>query len=232
MSEQLTEEPAEIAIGQPSPIRVSWAPIPRVNLLPLEIIEGRTFRRTKVVLGAVVVGTLLIAGGATFLAERSVSHANDQLAASDAKVSVLQTQEKRYAAVPEVIAQVEAANTARTLAMGTDVLWYRYLTNLDDARPEGLELNSIALTMNGAALTQSSASANPLAPNGVGTITVGGKADRYSEISSWLEAVNKITGFSASALTGASDTDSGLTFNSSAVVDSDALSGRYEKKAG
>jgi Tfp pilus assembly protein PilN len=232
MTEQLIEERADLETGTAveGPIRVSWAPVPKVNLLPIEIIEGRRFRRTQLLLGAAVLGSVLIAGGGTFWAQQGINDANDQLLRSQSGVSALQTEEARYAAVPQVIAQVDAATADRTLAMSRDVLWYRYLDDLDGARPTGLQLSAITVTMNAAGA--SLASADPLTPTGIGLITVTGTTDQYSKISSWLEALNKITGFSKSSLTSAITTSGSIMFNSGAVVDSDALSSRYEKKAG
>jgi Tfp pilus assembly protein PilN len=235
MTEQLTEELVEIAAPpEPAgPVRIPWALVPRVNLLPVEILEGRRFRRTQLGLGVAILGTVLVAGGATYLAQRSVSDANHQLASSQARVSSLQIEQKRYAAVPEVIAEVDAANKARTLALGTDVLWYRYLNNLDGARPSGVQLTGFTVTLSAAPTTSTAvASANPLSPTGLGSITFSGTAKQYSDISAWLEALNKITGLSAAALASAAADEAGHTFSSSAVVDSDALSGRYEKEAG
>ena len=77
MTEQLTEPYAEVQeevpTGPPAPVRISWAPIARVNLLPIEIIESRRFRRTQLALAGTVVGALVLAGAGTFLAQRSVA---------------------------------------------------------------------------------------------------------------------------------------------------------------
>jgi Tfp pilus assembly protein PilN len=232
MTEQVTEEQAEIAVPTaPGPIRIAWAMIPQVNLLPIEILEGRRFRRTQVILGTAVIGSLLVGGAGTFLAQRSINDANDQLTTSHARVTSLQQEQTRYVAVPQVIAQVNSAKAARTLAMATDVLWYRYLDDIDGARPAGLVLNSITVTLNSPSAGPAGSS-NPLSSAGIGSIAVSGAASRYAQVSSWLEAVNKITGFSSSSLGSAAKVDPDVTFNSSAIVDSDALSGRYEKDAG
>jgi Tfp pilus assembly protein PilN len=232
MAEMITEELSRIeAPPVLEPIRIPWATVPRVNLLPVEILEGRRFRRTQILLGAAIVGTLLVGAGGTYWAQRSVSDAKSQLLSSQATVADLQTEQNRYAAVPQVVAQVDAAHTARTLALGRDVLWYRYLNDLDGARPSGVELTSFTITMSNAPAI-AVASGNPLSPTGLGSITVTGTAKRYSDISAWLEAVNKITGLSAASLASAVADVTGHTFSTSAVVDSDALSGRYEKEAG
>jgi len=226
MTEQLTAEHTEVEKRSPVPVRVAWASVPRVNLLPIEILEGRRFHRTQAVLGSAILITALVAAGITFWAQQGVNDANKSLHTSQAKVSALQAEQAKYAMVPKVIAEVNAANTAQTLAMGGDILWYRYLNDLDGIRPTGLELTGITVTP--ATAASSAPSSNPLVPTGLGTITITGTATRYDEVSTWLEQLTKVAGFSAATLTSAAQTDGTLTFTSGAVVDLGALSGRYK----
>jgi Tfp pilus assembly protein PilN len=242
MTEQLTAdysgsatEPVAVA-----PVRVAWAPVPKVNLLPMEIVEGRRFRRTQLILGGTVAATVLVGVAGVLWAQSGISDANDRLTSAQSTVSTLQAQQVKYAAAPKVIAQVEAAEAAQVLAMGADVLWYRYLNDLDGARPEGVELNAltVALNVGGGSAGSGAPGGDPLIPTGIGTITTAGTAERYDQVSSWLLAINKLTGFSASSLTsaaqavGTANGPGAVTFTSGAVVDSDALSGRYLRKAG
>jgi Tfp pilus assembly protein PilN len=231
MTEQLTEELGENEKQPvlPGPIRIPWAMVPRVNLLPVEILEVRQFRRTKIYLGVGVASALLVAGAGVFWAQQGVHQANDQLFESQTRVAALQADQARYAAVPQIVAQLDAATAARALAMGNDVLWYRYLNDVDGARPADIELNTLTFTLNTGA---SAAATDPLSAPGLGTIAMAGTAKRYDQVSSWLEALNKITGFSSSSLTSASKIKDVVTFGSGAVITSDALSGRYDKKAG
>jgi len=220
--------------GPPSMIRVAWAPVPKVNLLPIEILENRRFRRTQVILAAAVVGVLMLAGAGTYVAQRSVSEANDGLEGSQARVTALQAQQARYAAVPLAIAQVEAAKDARAAALGTDVLWYRFLNDLDDARPAGVEFTSMTLTVpvGTGAVPVAGSSSNPLTLAGVGAIAIDGATNKYGKVADWMEALDKVNGVAAPALGSASRTEDDVTFSTSAVINSDALSGRYDKKAG
>jgi Tfp pilus assembly protein PilN len=232
MTEQLTEKPGEATAepAAPGPTRVAWAMVPRVNLLPVEIMEGRQFRRTKVLLGAGVLSTLLIAGAGMLWAQQDVADANDQLSVAQAKVTALNAQKARYAEVPKVLAELDAARTARTLAMGSDVLWYRYLNDLDGARPTGVVLSAFTLTL---VKTDAVASppSDPLSSHGVGTLAVSGSAATYQQVASWLEALDKISGLSSSFLSNVTKvSDLRVTFGSGAVINSDAFSHRYDKK--
>jgi hypothetical protein len=233
MTEQLTEHGAAQAEAQPAApamVRVSWAPVARVNLLPIEIIETRRFGHTQRWLGAAVLTTIILGGCGVFLAQRSVDEANDEQIASEAKVLTLQREKTRYADVPKVIAQVDAAVAARSQAMGTDVLWYRYLREIDDATPAGVTLKSLSMGI--AAASGGTEGGDPLSKAGPGTFAVEATAKKYGQVANWLEAVDKITGLASASLGEASKNEDTINFSSRAVITVDALSGRYDKKAG
>jgi Tfp pilus assembly protein PilN len=240
MTEQLTDERvSETLPVEAGPVRIAWASVPRVNLLPIEIIDARRFRRTKIMMAATVLGAVVVASAGVLWAQAGVNAANDDLAASESRVTSLQNEQTRYAAVPQVAAQLDAANNARTQAMGTDVLWYRYLNDVRDAQPTNVKLDSLTLTLTA---TSASAVAGPsadvLSTPGIGTIQTAGTAAQYSQVSAWLEALNKLGGTSSSRLSTASkatdvdDPTKAVTFAVGAVITSDALSHRYDKKAG
>lgn len=245
MTEQVAEREAvtvsdarTVHSGAPAPIRISWAPVPRVNLLPNEIVERRQFRQVQIMLSIAVGVVLLVVVAGTVLAQRAVGDANRQLDVAQAAVEKLQAQTTKYAEVPRVIAQVEAARAARAQAMAGDVLWYRYLNDLNGAQPSGVTMNSITISVNataGAASAAQAPGADALTPAGVGTVKVDGSAHEYRQISSWLESLDTITGLSVSSLTQAAaegaDGDEKVTFSSGAVIDNAALSHRYDQKA-
>ncbi len=236
MTEQLTEPlPQEQdAPAQPAgPTRVSWATVPRVNLLPVTIIEGRRLRRTKQLLGLMVFVGVLIAGAGTYLAQREVSAAKADLSTAQSQVVALQSEVSKYSAVPAVVSQVEAAQAARTEVMGQDVLWYQFMTDLAGALPAGVTQDSITVSL--APKTQTSApGATALNPAGVGTLTISGNAQVYQEISAWLDALSKVNGVSSPALTSAAKSvDNGASvvkYSITAVVSDAAFSHRYDKE--
>ena len=216
-----------------APRRVEWGSVPRVNLLPPEILEGRRFRRTQATLGLAVLGTLAAAGAATWWVAGTVSDARTELSDTQARVATLQATQAQYAEVPRVIAEVDAATAARAQAMSSDVTWYRYLGELSSALPDGVRFTRLSATMNTAGTAAASASANPLSPAAVvGTLAVDGSAPTYASVSDWLEALDTIRGIDAPALSSAAAGSTGtgastgttVTFSSSAVVTEAALS--------
>ncbi len=237
MTEQVTEPlPADEATQVPAgPVRVPWATVPKVNLLPLEIVQGRRFRRTKQWLGVLVLAGILVAAAGVYLAQREVSHAREDLSAAQSQVTTRQAEAAKYSAVPAVIAQVDKATAARTDVMGQDVLWYQFLSDLQGALPAGVTQKSVTVTLTPAAQKSGAAAApaaSPLTTGGVGTLTITGDAQQYQEISAWLDALGKVNGVSSASLTNATKsqgaTGISITYSITAVVTDDAFSHRYD----
>jgi len=119
--------------------------------------------------------------------------------------------------------------------MATDVLWYRFLDELAVATPDTVWLGALTMTMN-----QGGTAAQPrdaLTPSGLGEITVTGTATRYPDVADWLTKVITVHGMDLSRLQSASlkegqTAKDKITFGSSVNVTSDALSHRYDRKAG
>lgn len=210
-------------------LRVDWAPVPKVNLLPPEILDGRRFRGVQKMLAGAVLVTVTAAGLAFAWSLHGVGVARDELDATRARTAQLHTEEAKYADVPRILAQVDAAKKARQTALGSDVLWYRFFDDLAAATPDTVSLTtvSVALSTNGA-----TASADPLTPTGIGTVTFAGSGKRFPDVAAWLESVASVHGLDGSSLQSAtrSADDGTVTFASKIVVDDSALSHRFDGK--
>ncbi|GLY30589.1 hypothetical protein [Kineosporia sp. NBRC 101731] len=230
MSEPTTQVAPAVAAG---PKSVSWAPVPKVNLLPVEILEGRSFRRTQMVLAGVIILVVGAIGAGTVIETRAVDDAQAEADAAQARVTKLQEKQTEYASVPQVIAQIAAAEAARTSIYSSDVRWYRYLTQIDRARPTGVELQGITVTLSVTdAASTGTSTTDVLTPSGIGSIQFTGTGDEYSQASAWMESIAKVGGLtgatlSSASMAGAADTG-GMTFSTSVVMTEDALSGRYQ----
>jgi Tfp pilus assembly protein PilN len=211
---------------QAGPKPVTWAPVPKVNLLPIEIVEGRAFRRTQVVLaGAVVLVVGVIAVG-TVVAKNQVDDAQAEADAAQLRVNQLQQQQIEFAEVPKIYAQVEAATAARKQAYIGDAPWYRYIRELDRALPAGVEFSSISMTLS----TASATAVSPLVPAATAALTVSGTAPDYKMVAEWMEAFDKVRGLQSVTLQSATKLSSVETdFSATGVAGSRALSGRYQK---
>jgi hypothetical protein len=114
--------------------------------------------------------------------------------------------------------------------MGNDVLWSRYLNELNTARPSGLIITSMTMSVTG--VQPGGPGKDILTPSGIGTIQINGVSPKYEQVAAWLERLDKIGGMSLPSLGTATAIDGGVQFTSGAVIDTKALSGRYLKKAG
>jgi len=211
--------------------------IPRVNLPPPEITAARTFRRTQAGLGACAVLVVAAIVGVFVLSQRQANQSAENLAAEQSTTSSLQAQQAEYAQVPIVLAQVEAAEAARETAMGSDVLWYRYLNDLASTYPPNVWLGGMTATIGSptVATVLAPSSTDPLATPGIGTISFTGTGLTNPDVASWLDVLAATPGFADASLTSATRAERGgqtvVDFATQVVVTDEAKSHRFDRKA-
>ncbi|MBI4941630.1 MAG: PilN domain-containing protein [Actinobacteria bacterium] len=236
MTVDAQQQPVEALAPAGGGVRVDWAPVPKVNLLPREVLDARAFRRVQKLLAGAVVGTVAVAGLAFAWSLHGVQVAQADLDVSRARTAQLHTEEAKYADVPRVLSRVEQAKAARTAALGSDVLWYRFFDDLAAATPDTVSLTNVTVAMDtsGAPTTAT----DPLTPSGLGAVTFTGGGDRFPDVSTWLESVGSVDGLDGSTLQSATRSAGGgtaddgpVTFSSKIVIDSSALSHRFDGKA-
>jgi Tfp pilus assembly protein PilN len=202
--------------------------LPRVNLLPPEVRSARRLRRTQQVLAVVTAAVLVGLGGAYALARHEEGTADREVAATRAKTAQLQAAQARYADVPKVYAEVDALKSARAAAMASDVLWFDYLDRLAGTDPAAVWFDDLHASLFDTDTTPS----DPLAPTGVGVLTVKGTGSAHPDLADWLDALDGTSGLASAGFTKSERTDVGgqvvVGFESSATVTPDALSHRYD----
>lgn len=206
--------------------------VPRVNLLPDEILAERRLRRTQATLGAVLLVVAGTVAGGFVLASASAAAAEDDLAVEQARTQVLTAEQAEYAEVPQVMGQVEAAQSARSTAMASDVLWYQYLTHLSASYPKDVWVRDLTATITPVDAT---AAATGVPAAGIGTLVVSGTSPVHTGVADWMDVVDATPGLTNPMYTEANRTDVDGTvvvdWTSEADVTPDALSNRYENKA-
>ena len=125
--------------------------LPRVNLLPPEIAEARRAKRVKAGLGSAVAIALLAVGGLYQSARGGVSSASDELASAQQENASLQHQLTDYQNVTAMKERVAAAQANLRLAMGPQVLWSHYLSDLSLILPGNVWLTKIQVKLTGPA---------------------------------------------------------------------------------
>jgi Tfp pilus assembly protein PilN len=206
------------------------ASLPRVNLLPPEIAEGRRFRRIQYGLGAGVLAAVGAVGLAFLLASGSVNTANAELEAAGAENGRLTAEAAKYADVTAVYTQAAAAQAMLTEAMGEEVRYSRALSDLSLSVPENVWLTSLDFAQ--APVPPAVGGTEP----GVGTLTVAGKGFSHEDVALWLDSLAGQSTYANPYFSSSTDTLIGqrkaVEFSSTAALTPEALSGRYTQPAG
>jgi hypothetical protein len=243
----MTTYPDVTAAPQPGPApepttssstRVDWAPVPRVNLLPPEIVDGRRMGQLKRMLGGTLAVVVAGCAAAVVWAQLDVSSAQDQVDAAQARSTMLQTEQAKYAAIPRINNLIDTATTSRQTAMSSDVLWYGFLSDLSMTTPKGVSLISLEVALDDSS-APSSGVPDPLATSGIGHVSFSGKASHFVDIAGWLNAVGSVHGLDRSTLQTATRGVDGaaagkggpITFTSTVQVTTKALTHRFDRKA-
>lgn len=212
---------------------VAPATLPSVNLMPAEIAEAARFRRFQLAMGAAVVGAVVIVGALYVHGKSAVSSAEAQKTQAQQAHAAAQTELNGLQGVSDIYKQVADHEAMLTTAMGDEVDWSTYLSDLSLRIPDHVWLTNLALTQTGAAPAPTG---TPTAPTGIATITFGGTAFSHDDVATWLDMLAKEKGFANAYF---SNSTKGLigkkpvvNFQSSVDVTDAAKSNRFTKPAG
>ena len=230
MTTQLSEETMQLAPVQEIVLARS---LPRVNLLPPEIVEASRLRSVQLGMGAAVVAALVVVGGLWVVADLQAQSEQEKLDAATATQSSVSRQVNVLAPVQAVYAQVDQRRQLLETALGGDVEWSQYLTDLSLTVPDNVWLNSMSVAPQTAATgtTGTAGTADQIA-----TITFSGTAMQHDDVAVWLESLAKQKGYTSAYFNSSTEKEVGTTkvvdFTSTVVVTREALSGRYLQNAG
>lgn len=211
-----------------------------VNLLPPEIFEAARFRKLQFGLAGVGLAAIAVVGALTYQAHHSVSAANDQLTQAQSAQTTLQTQLSGLQSVRDVYAQVAAKQTMLTHAMGNEIRWSTYLTDISLRVPSNVWLTNMTATETGALATSApgaapAGGASPLTAGGIGTVQFSGVAFSHDDVATWLDALAKEKGFTnvyfTSSTKGAIGPREVVNYVSQVTLSQAALSGRFVNAA-
>ena len=214
--------------------------LPRVNLLPPEIAEARRFRRVRLGLGAAVALSVVAVGGLYYHAHGGVAAARDDLTQAQADNSRLAHQLTQYQNVTAIKDKVAAAELNLQQAMGPQVLWSHYLSDLSLVLPGNVWLTEVQVNLTG---TDQSSTPGTSGPGGmagalpsldaIGVVSIKGSALSHRDVAAMLTALAKEKGLTDPYFTKSSETVVQNTtkkvaeFEATVDVNRKALSGRY-----
>ncbi|GAA0289653.1 hypothetical protein [Kineococcus aurantiacus] len=207
----------------------------RVDLLPQEVAAARGGRLLRAGLGAGLVAVVGVACAAYAVTAGHVSTATDALTTEQQRTSQLQQEQRRYADVPKVMAQLQTARDVQKEVTSGDVPTYLLLDQLASRSPADLALTAVNITVAGASTSSTASStassaatpaSDPLAVTGIGTVSVTGQTHSQGQVASFMDAVAALDGLADPRLTGSTlDPATGLiTFTTTATLTDDATS--------
>lgn len=216
------------------------AQMPRVNLLPPEIAAAAKLRRLQVMLGLLVlVAMVMVVLGYLFASSR-IGGAEEALAEAKTDGAKLQADVATYAEVPQVLAEVDAAQANLVTAMTPEIRWSFYLNDLSLTIPKTTRLSTITAVNNGAAEQLAgtvTALGTPLGAVTMGSITFSGKSTDFNAVAAWLQSLARQDGYlepSVQSVTRAEAEGAKDTFydvESNTQLSLEAASGRFQQIA-
>jgi Tfp pilus assembly protein PilN len=212
---------------------VAPATFPSVNLMPAEIAEAARFRRFQLAMGAAVVAAVAIVGALYVHGKSAVSDAQSQKTQAEQAQAAAQQELNGLQGVSDIYNQVAARQAMLTQAMGDEVDWSTYLSDLSLRIPDRVWLTNLTLTQSAVAPSPTPGSTTP---SGIATITFSGTAFSHDDVATWLDMLAKEKGFANAYFSNSTKTLIGqksvVNFASSVDVTDVAKSGRFTKPAG
>jgi len=202
--------------------------LPRVNLLPGEILVARRLRRVRYGIG----GALLAALGVLALlyvgAVGQVNDAQQDLDGAQASRAQLTSDVAKMADVRQVYAEVATNEAMLRSALGSEILWSQYLNDLSLTIPDSVWLTSMTVTRQ--AVPAAGTTGSTPATAGIAGVTFEGTAFSHDDVANWLESLAKQKGYANPYFSKSEEDFLGsrrvVTFDTTVSVTPDALSPR------
>ncbi len=202
--------------------------VPRADLLPLEVLDGR--RQRAVIRRAwigVFVAAVVVAAGVGLATMDSMSAASSLRAAREEGTTLLQ-QQGQYSDVRKLEADIDTARAAQTVGGSTEIDWSAYLGNVQGSLPAGVSI--VGVTIDSASPLEAYEQATtPLQGARVATLTFEADSPSLPSIPDWLDRLRSLPGFvdaNANAVT-LESSDGHYTVDMTVHVSEKAFDGKY-----
>ena len=206
------------------------AVLPRVNLLPPEILVRRFVRRVQYGLAGAGLTSVALLGLLYVGAVNDAKDADAELREVTAAGQAAQAEQAKYADVDAVYARADAAEVMLTQAMGEEVRYSSHLQQLARTVPDQVWLKNVAFTQ-----TPPAPVAGDTTP-GIGSVTFTGVGYEHDDVATWLETLATHKGYAKPYLTSSTEALIGervtVDFITTVVMTPDSLSRRYTAPAG
>lgn len=175
-------------------IGTGLAALPRVNLLPPEIMVRRRLRRVQGTCGGAALAAAAAVVAATILAASAVGPAQSNLNTANAKQAQLQQQSAQFGDVTATYDRASQIQQILTTATAGEIHWSAFLNRLATTTPTNVQLKTMTVAPGAAATTPAgttttgvigSVTPAPALP----TITFDGYAQSHDAVAHWLDVL-------------------------------------------
>ncbi|GAA2723707.1 PilN domain-containing protein [Cellulomonas aerilata] len=204
---------------------------PQVNLLPGDVRQARTLgvvKRWTLVSSGV---TLLAIGTVAAVAQLQTQIADSELAQADAESAGIVAEQRPFARITSLRAELETLRSARDHGVAQEILWSDYLGAITAVTPPGVGISTLDYT-GATPLAAAPGSADPLVVAGIGAITFTALAADVPDTAAWADALDAVPGFRDVRVTTVDRADKGgdlrYEMTGTIQVDDAALAHRFD----
>ncbi len=203
---------------------VALPAVARVDLLP-PIVEIRRKQSAKIrllVLG--LIGLVLVSLAAAVAVSLLADEAERALAREDARGQQLRAEQEQYSEVITVKSQLADYDNAEVVALYAEADWSHLLSELDDALPAGIELETEDVTIQAVSARQAR---DGLEMPGVVEITFTATAATFGSPTPLLNGLQTLTGYTGASVSAvaADSSDDGYRITGVVQLSTEAIGG-------
>lgn len=199
---------------------------PSANLLPAPIIARREVAKAKhkaLLMVSAVLGLLVSLLLLTMVQQNSADAAKAQ---AQERMDAALVEKQKYAYVPAVYLAVSSAREELATAMGQEVQVSQLMSGLAGLQPQGVSLVSWDIVVGPG--EQADLQPGQTVVPGTGSVTFTGESTTMEGVAAWLDRLKADPNYSSPVLNKVgSDTEGLFTFEATAQLTDQALSGRY-----
>jgi hypothetical protein len=205
--------------------------LPRVDLLPTEVLVDRRQRASvrRAWLGVLVVAVAV--GAATLLASASAIQSDGRLTEARQQTDSLLVQQQQYGDVRSVETQSDLLRAAQSVGGSTEIDWQSTLQRVQDSLPAGVSITGVQID-SATPMAAYEQAASPLQGRRVATLTIDAASPTLPSVPAWLDSVSKVPGYvDANANSVTLDTSTNVyTVDMTIHLNETVYDGKYDKK--
>lgn len=167
--------------------------LPQVNLLPNDVRVARNLQRTKIYLLVAALLVVLAIAGAYVLSAMDADRAMEDFTGEQSRTTELQTEQRKYSEVPQVLARLNATSGALAVGSATEVLWAPYLDAITAVTPEEVEVHNLAIQST-SLIDGELQPADDVEGFNTARVTFDGLSETRPDTAQWIDELHKIPG--------------------------------------